>query len=100
MEDHIPDEEKTRRIMILQERQRAIQMRRNVEFVGEVEEVNVEGRYEHLNQWVGRTSRNRTIAFSDPSNSGSAHSADLVGKYVHVRITRAGPSSLSGETVQ
>lgn len=96
MEDHIPDEEKTRRIMIVQERQRAIQMRRNVEYVGEVEEVNVEGRYEHLNQWVGRTSRNRSIAFSDPSKS----TEDLVGKYVHVRITRAGPSSLSGETVQ
>jgi tRNA-2-methylthio-N6-dimethylallyladenosine synthase len=34
MEDKIPEEEKTRRIMILKEKQRAIQIRRNTELVG------------------------------------------------------------------
>src|SRR4029077_17104555 len=32
--DHIPEEEKTRRLTIVQERQRAIQMRRNAAYVG------------------------------------------------------------------
>src|SRR2546426_8666181 len=34
MEDKVPEEEKTRRIMILQEKQRAIQIRRNSERIG------------------------------------------------------------------
>src|SRR6476661_1320080 len=37
MSDHIPEEEKTRRLTILQERQRAIQIRRNSECVGAIE---------------------------------------------------------------
>src|SRR5579884_2212616 len=42
-EDQIPEEEKTRRLMILQERQRAIQLRRNAQYIGKTEEVLVEG---------------------------------------------------------
>src|SRR6185437_3774844 len=61
--DQISEEEKTRRIMIVQERQRAIQMRQNVELVGEIEELLVEGRYESTGQWVGRTTRNRNLTF-------------------------------------
>jgi tRNA-2-methylthio-N6-dimethylallyladenosine synthase len=96
MEDHLSDDEKSRRLQIVQERQRAIQMRRNFDAVGEIETVNVETRYEQLNQWMGRTSRNRTIMFSDTLHGD----ADLIGKYVRIRVTRAGPSSVSGETVQ
>jgi tRNA-2-methylthio-N6-dimethylallyladenosine synthase len=91
--DHIPEEEKTRRIMIVQEKQRSIQIRRNSDLIGVVEEVNVEGRNQALDQWIGRTSRNRTLNF--------LHSAqgDLIGKYLPVRVTRAGPNALIGETV-
>jgi tRNA-2-methylthio-N6-dimethylallyladenosine synthase len=90
--DQIPEEEKTRRIVIVQERQRAIQMRQNAEVVGDVEELLVEGRYESTGQWVGRTTRNRNLTFVSPR-------ANLAGTYVTVRITRAGPSSLAGELV-
>lgn len=91
--DHIPEEEKSRRLAIVQERQRAIQVRQNSALVGEVEELNVEARYESLGQWMGRTARNRTLTFT--------HEGDepLIGKYVKVRITRAGPTSLTGETI-
>ena len=34
MDDRIPEEEKTRRLMVLQEKQRAIQIRRNAALVG------------------------------------------------------------------
>ena len=40
-------------IMIVQERQRAIQMRQNAELLGEVEELLVESRYESTGQWAG-----------------------------------------------
>ena len=94
MEDRIPEEEKTRRLMILNEKQRAIQIRRNSEQVGSLEEVLVEGRHESLGQWVGRTSQNRTLNFTHSANGGN-----LVGQYMHVRVTRAGPNSLAGEGV-
>jgi tRNA-2-methylthio-N6-dimethylallyladenosine synthase len=93
MADHIPEEEKTRRIMIVQERQRAIQFRRNSELIGTVEEVNVEGHNKALEQWIGRTSRNRTLSFTHPRDE------ELVGKYLSVRVTRAGPNSLVAESV-
>jgi tRNA-2-methylthio-N6-dimethylallyladenosine synthase len=95
MPGQVPEEEKTRRIMIVQERQRAIQMRHNAELVGALEEVNVEARYEALDQWMGRTSRNRTLTFSHAAGGGE----ELIGKYLKVRVTRAGPSSLAGESV-
>jgi tRNA-2-methylthio-N6-dimethylallyladenosine synthase len=79
--------------MILQERQRAIQIRRNSELVGAIEEVNVEGRNKALGQWIGRTSQNRTLNFTH------ADGEELTGKYLQVRVTRAGPNSLVGESV-
>jgi len=39
-EDHIPEEEKTRRLMVLQERQRATQLRRNARYIGTKQEVH------------------------------------------------------------
>ncbi len=90
--DQISEEEKTRRIVIVQERQRAIQMRQNAELLGEVEELLVEGRYESTGQWVGRTTRNRNLTFSSSATA-------LLGTYVTVRVTRAGPNALMGELV-
>ncbi len=96
MNDHIPEEEKTRRLTIVQEKQRAIQIRNNASLVGAVEEVNVEGRHEALGQWIGRTSRNRTLNFS---HDGPETADQLIGKYINVRVTRGGPNSLAGESV-
>ncbi len=92
MADAIPEEEKTRRFMILQERQRAIQIRNNSKLLGTVEEVHVEGRHQSLGQWIGRTSQNQTLNFADGQER-----ADLIGTYLPVRVTRAGPNSLVGE---
>jgi tRNA-2-methylthio-N6-dimethylallyladenosine synthase len=94
--DHIPEEEKTRRLTIVQERQRAIQIRQNEALIGAVEEVNVEGRHESLGLWMGRTSRNRTLNFTHTAAPGEEN---LIGKYMQVRVTRGGPNSLAGETV-
>jgi len=93
MADHISEEEKVRRLLVVQEKQRAIQIRRNSELVGQVEEVNVEGFKQSLGQWIGRTSQNLTLNFTH------GREEDLNGKYLPVRVTRAGPHSLVGESV-
>jgi tRNA-2-methylthio-N6-dimethylallyladenosine synthase len=99
LEDHIPEEEKTRRLTILQEMQRAIQIRRNSALVGTVEEAFVEGYNQATGQWIGRTTQNRPLNFIHPEFPGPHDGATLAGKYCNVRVTRAGPNSLAGERV-
>lgn len=94
MPDAVPDEEKQRRLAIVQEKQRSIQIRRNAERIGAVEEVLVEGRNQALGQWIGRTTDNHILNFthSDPA------AENLLGRYLAVRVTRSGPNSLVGES--
>ncbi|MBI3683114.1 MAG: tRNA (N6-isopentenyl adenosine(37)-C2)-methylthiotransferase MiaB [Acidobacteria bacterium] len=92
--DQIPGEEKSRRLTILQEKQRSIQMRRNAAFIGRIEEVMVEGCNKATSQWIGRTSQNKTLNFTAPQRA----SESLIGQYLPVRVLRAGPNSLVGES--
>lgn len=96
--DQVPDQEKGRRLTILQERQRAIQIRRNSLLIGRQEEVLVEGFNAATGQWIGRTSQNRTLNFTHASLP-APDGRTLVGRYLPVRVTRAGPNSLVGEWV-
>jgi len=90
-EDSVPEEEKGRRLVILQEKQREIQIQRNQQCVGREYEVLVEGYQPRLGQAVGRTTSNRIINFpGDPS---------WIGHYMMVRVTASGPNSLTGERV-
>lgn len=99
LDDQIPEEEKTRRLMILQEKQRGIQIRRNSELVGTVEEAFVEGYNHATGQWIGRTTQNRTLNFVHPQQPAPREDATLAGTFWNVRVTRAGPNSLAGEAV-
>ena len=94
LEDALPDEEKSRRLAVLNERQRDIQKRRNQRCMGLVFEVIVEGKNEPRNQWIGRTSQNRTFNFTAPESI-----APQVGGYTKVRATTCFPNSLVGELV-
>jgi tRNA-2-methylthio-N6-dimethylallyladenosine synthase len=94
MDGKIAEDEKQRRLLILQEKQRAIQIRRNAELIGGIQEVLVEGRHQALGQWIGRTSDNRTLNFTHPDTGEDS----LIGKYLPVRVTRSGPNSLVGES--
>jgi len=96
-EDHIPEEEKTRRFQILQEHQRSIQIRRNAAYLGKVEEVHVEGFNRATGQWIGRTSQHKTLNFMDPAFPAPTEARTLVGEYLDVLVTRASPNSLAGE---
>jgi tRNA-2-methylthio-N6-dimethylallyladenosine synthase len=91
MPDDVPEEEKGRRLAILQERQREIQQARNERLVGQRLEVLVEGR-SRPGQWAGRTSSNRMVNFTSPE-------PPALGEYREVVIHRAGPNSLVGEAV-
>jgi tRNA-2-methylthio-N6-dimethylallyladenosine synthase len=97
--DHVPEEEKSRRLAIVQEKQRAIQIRRNSETVGTVEESFVEGYNQATGQWIGRTSQNRTLNFVHSQHAGPGDGTNLAGTWWNVRVTRAGANSLAGEVV-
>jgi len=94
MEDAIPDEEKSRRLTVLLEKQREIQKRRNQKHLNEHIEVMVESKNESRGQWMGRTSQNKTLNFSAPPDTRIE-----AGNYVQVRVTTALPNSLVGEMI-
>jgi tRNA-2-methylthio-N6-dimethylallyladenosine synthase len=54
-----------------------------------------EGFNKATGQWIGRTSQNRTLNFSHPAGEA----AELTGQYLPARVTRAGPNSLVGESM-
>jgi tRNA-2-methylthio-N6-dimethylallyladenosine synthase len=92
MPDAVPEEEKSRRLAVLMERQRAIQMDALNKLENEIFEVHVDGKSKKENQWYGHTSCNRVANFSSNQD-------DLLGRYVPVRVTGCTPNSLLGEQV-
>jgi tRNA-2-methylthio-N6-dimethylallyladenosine synthase len=94
MIDSIADAEKSRRLQILQERQREIQRANYQNRVGRTFEVMVEGVNQARGQIIGRTSQNITLNFTAPESGAPA-----VGSYVDVRVTKSFPNSLLGEMI-
>ncbi len=94
LEDAVPDAEKTRRLAVLNDRQKEIGERRNRRHVGQVLEVMVEGKNSARGQWIGRTSQIKVINFTVPDGIEL-----IAGSYVPVRVTRSFPNSLVGEMV-
>src|SRR2546428_13429851 len=62
--DPISDQEKSRRLAVLQDKQKQIQMHRNQGHVGQTVEGMVEGKNELRGQWVGRSSQNKVLNFT------------------------------------
>jgi len=96
LDDAIPDQEKSRRLEVLMARQKEIQITRYKKYIGTIHEVMVEGRNESRNQWIGRTSQNKTLNFTAPEFSAPKMK---IGTYVPVRATASFPNSLVGEMV-
>jgi tRNA-2-methylthio-N6-dimethylallyladenosine synthase len=94
MIDSIAEEEKSKRLQILQERQREIQRTSYEKRVGQIYEVMVEGKNEARSQIIGRTSQNITLNFT------AQHAEPEVGSYAKVLVTKSFPNSLVGELVQ
>jgi tRNA-2-methylthio-N6-dimethylallyladenosine synthase len=94
LEDAIPDEEKSRRLEVLMTRQKEIQIASYKNYIGTIQQVMVEGKNESRNQWIGRTSQNKTLNFTAPETS-----IPQVGAYVKVKATQSFPNSLLGELI-
>jgi tRNA-2-methylthio-N6-dimethylallyladenosine synthase len=92
MLDAIPEEEKSFRLGLLQEKQRVIQSETLQSLVGEVYEVHVDGKSKKENSWYGHSSCNRVVSLT----SSAPH---LLGLYVKARVTGCTANSLLGEHV-
>src|ERR1700722_5558417 len=93
MPDAIAEEEKSRRLAILNERQRQIQTGRNEMLIGETMQVLTDGHHPGRGVWGGRTSCNRLVNFTSTRHA-------LLGEYVQVKILRASANLVGGEHVE
>ncbi len=87
--DFVPDEEGQERLERLIEVHRAIQAQINEGEIGRVEEVLVEKEARDPGQILGRTRRNKVVAF--------AASPELVGTYHEIRLTDTTGATFVGE---
>ena len=94
LDDAIPDAEKTRRLAVLNEKQRKISAARNRRHLGQTIEVMVEGKNDARGQWVGRTSQIKVLNFT--SQQGVSLKT---GGYASVLVTHSFPNSLVGVMV-
>jgi len=92
MLDAIPEEEKSFRLGLLQEKQRVIQSETLQSLVGEVYEVHVDGKSKRENSWYGHSSCNRVVSLTSSA-------PDLLGRYVKARVTGCTANSLLGEQI-
>ncbi len=90
--DEVPETEKNRRLMQLQQLQRKIQLRLHGErYLGKTFEVLCEGVARDGKRRFGRTTTNKIVNFSGD---------DAAGSFVQVRVTDTGPNSLVGHKVE
>ncbi len=89
--DDVSEAEKKRRLHVVNAHQQQWQRRRNETWVGQVEEVLVET-LDGGGRVSGRTPHFRIVHFDGAD--------DLVGRFVTVEITAAGPNSLQGRVSQ
>jgi|SRR5215831_1710155 len=94
LDDAIPEEEKARRLAVLNEKQKQISAHRNRRHMGQTIEVMVEGKNSARGQWVGRTSQIKVLNFTAPEGAQLK-----TASYVQVRVTASFPNSLVGEMV-
>ena len=91
LDDAITDEEKARRLALVNEKQRQVSARRNKRHLGQIVEVMVEGKNEARGQWIGRTSQIKVLNFTAPEGIDLKN-----GSYVNALVTTSFPNSLVG----
>ena len=93
--DSIPDEEKVRRLAVLNDCQKKISAENNKRHAGTAVEVMVEGRNDIRHQWIGRSTQNKVVNFTAVDSIQLKH-----GDYVNVKVTVTHPNSLAGELAE
>lgn len=86
--DEVSEEEKGRRLRVLQEQQKVIQYNKNSAYLGRELEVLVEDNARANFSLAGRAGNNKVVNFDGPE--------DLMGKFVQVEITGFSANSLKG----
>jgi tRNA-2-methylthio-N6-dimethylallyladenosine synthase len=89
MEGKIPEPQKLRRLVRLQELQRKITLSKNRELIGKSLEVLVEGTSKKGQELTGRTATNKVVNFINGKR--------YISKLINVNIKRASFNSLWGE---
>ncbi len=86
--DDVSEDEKRRRLEIVQNRQKAIQYKINSAYLGRNLELLVEDKARSRVRLTGRASNNKIVNFDGPES--------LIGRFVQVEIAGASPNSLKG----
>jgi tRNA-2-methylthio-N6-dimethylallyladenosine synthase len=89
MEDDVPEEEKLRRLKVLDDLQGELLGEINAKLLDQTVEVLVEET--HKGKWKGRNRNNKIVFFED--------AADWKGKLAQVKVTKTSPWSMQGELV-
>jgi len=89
MQGKIPEEEKQRRLELLQSIQKEITLKKNREMEGRIVDVLVEGKSKRGNTLTGRTDTNKIVNFIG--------NFDLIGKMVKIKVLNGYQNSLFGE---
>ena len=93
MKYHVPDHKASKRLSILQERQKEITFKKNCDNLGKIIEVLIEGySKQNRNDLYGRTTYNKVVNVKNINDSN-------IGKLINVKITEATQNSLIGEQV-
>jgi len=85
--DDVPEEEKTRRLKMLEAQHARITAEINEKFMGQRTQILVDG--QHKGKWRGRTPQNKLVFFEDQTQ-------DWHGKLADVTINWTGPWSMQG----
>ena len=86
MKDDVPDDEKQRRLKVIEGIQESVSTRINSRLMDTTQRVLVEGR--RKGRWFGRNRNDKLVFFDSPD--------DLKGQMVDLRIERTSPWSLQG----
>ena len=93
--DDVPEPEKTRRIVALQQLQKTIQGKIFEAMVGKSYDVLIEGPSRRRpDEWAGRTDGNTIVNLAWPVDA--PRPSDRRGDIVRARVTEAGPNALKG----
>ena len=87
MVDDVPEDEKARRLQMIDDMQAQVQAEICSQWLGETVEVLVEER--HKGKWRGRTPQNKLVFFEDSAT-------DWKGKLAEVEVIWTGPFSMQG----
>ncbi|MDO8753146.1 MAG: TRAM domain-containing protein, partial [Anaerolineales bacterium] len=97
MEDNVPEEDKLRRLHMLDDLQEGILAEINKKYLGETVEVLFENKVK--GRWRGRTPTNKIVFVESEDDPSTGSGQSLRGKLIPVTVTWTGPWSMQAQLV-